>query len=125
VHNRGQISTYNTFLNNVAVKSQGGFNAQASQDFIIGNREYLEGSVIQTLGEYVEGEWLHIDSFFGEKPLKDIDQHEVDGLDIGTQSSTWQIQATMVAGQTPAYNWTTIIVGQKQLSISNQGSMVQ
>jgi hypothetical protein len=123
VHSRGTLSQYNTFLNNVAIKSQGGFNALASQDFILGNREYLEGSVIQTIGEYVNGEWVHIDSFFGEKPLKDVNQHEVDGLDVGAQSSTWQVQATLSAST--AYNWTSIIIGQKVLSISNQGSMVQ
>lgn len=123
VHARGTLSQYNTFLNNVAIKSQGGFNALRSQDYIVANREYLEDSVIQTLGEYVNGEWLHIDSFFGEKPIKDVNQHEIDGLDVGAQSSTWQVQATMTADT--AYNWTTIIIGQKQLSISNQGSMVQ
>lgn len=123
VHSRGTLTQYNTFLNNVAVKSQGGFYCLASQDFIIGNREYLEGSVIQTIGEYLNGEWVHIDSYFGEKPLKDVDQHEIDGLDVSTQSSTWQVQATLSAAT--AYNWTTIIVGQKQLTITNQGSMVQ
>lgn len=122
-HARGNLTTYNTFLNNVAIKSQSGFDARLSQDFIIANREYLEDSVIQTLGEYVVGEWVHIDSFFGEKPIKDVDQHVVDGLDVGAQSSTWQVQANMSADI--AYNWNTIIVGQKVLSISNQGSMVQ
>lgn len=124
VHKRlaGNNSQYNTFLNNVAIKSQAGFSIASSQDYIVANREYLEGSVIQTLGEYVDGEWVHIDSFFGEKPIKDVNQHEIDGLDVGAQSSTWQIQATTTAA---SYNWATIIVGQKQLSISNQGSMVQ
>jgi hypothetical protein len=123
VHSRGNLTQYNTFLNNVAVKAQGGFSNLASQDFIIGNKKYLEGSVIQTLGEYVVGDWLHVDSFFGERPIKDIDQHEIDGLDVGIQSSTWQIQATL--SQATDYKWTTIIVGQKQLTISNQGSLVQ
>jgi hypothetical protein len=35
VHSRGTLSQYNTFLNNVAIKSQGGFNALASQDHIL------------------------------------------------------------------------------------------
>jgi hypothetical protein len=123
VHSRGTLTQYNTFLNNVAIKSQGGFNAIASQDFIIGNREYLEDSAIQSIGEYLNGEWVHIDSFFGEKPIKDVNQHEVDGLDVGAQSSTWQVQATLSAAT--AYNWTTVIIGQKVLTVSNQGSMVQ
>jgi hypothetical protein len=118
----GDTSQYNTFLNNVAIKSQAGFSIASSQDYFVANREYLEGSVIQSLGEYVLGEWVHIDGFFGEKPIKDVDQHEIDGLDVGAQSSTWQIQATTAAA---SYNWATIIIGQKQLSISNQGSMVQ
>ena len=123
VHNRGNLSVYNTFLNNVAIKSQAGFDATKSQDYIQANKEYLKDSVIQSLGEYYLAEWLHIDSFFGEKPIKDVDQHEIDGLDVGAQSSTWQIQANL--SPATAYDYVTIIVGQKQLSISNQGSMVQ
>lgn len=123
VHSRGVLTTYNTFLNNVAVKAQSGFDATLSEDFLKANREYLEDSVIQTLGEYVVGEWVHIDSFFGERPIKDVNQHELDGLDVGTQSSTWSIQANLSAST--AYNWTSIIVAQKQLTISNQGSLVQ
>jgi hypothetical protein len=122
VHKRGGLTQYNTFLNNVAIKSQAGFSIASSADFIVANREYLEDSVIQSLGEYIAGEWVHIDSFFGEKPIKDVNQHEVDGLDVGAQSSTWQIQATSTAS---SYNWCSIIIGQKQLSVSNQGSMVQ
>jgi hypothetical protein len=124
VHRRDTLSTYNTFLNNVAIKSQSGFDCVKSQDYIQANKEYLDYSVVQNLGEYIYGEWLHVDSFFGEKPLKDVDQHEVDGLDVGAQSSTWQIQANVTGGGT-AFNWCTIIIGQKQLSVSNQGSMVQ
>jgi hypothetical protein len=122
VHKRGGLTQYNTFLNNVAIKSQAGFSIASSADYIVANREYLEDSVVQSLGEYISGEWVHIDSFFGEKPIKDVNQHEVDGLDVGAQSSTWQIQATSTAS---SYNWCSIIIGQKQLSVSNQGSMVQ
>ncbi len=123
VHARGNLTTYNTFINNVAIKYPAGFDASAGSDFMIGNREYLRNSVIQSPGEYGLGEWLHIDSFFGEKPLHKVDQHEVDGLDVGSQSSTWQIQATLSSAA--ALVWVTIILGQKQLSISNQGSLVQ
>ena len=122
-HRRGEISQYNTFLNNVAIKSQAGFSTLFSQDFIIANREYLRGSVIQTLGEFAGGEFVLIDSFFGEKPIKDVNQHEVDGLDVGAQSSTWQIQATLT--NATAYNYVSVIIGQKVLTISNQGSLVQ
>ena len=123
VHKRSTLTTYNTFLNNVAVKAQSGFDCLKSQDFTIANREYLKGSVIQTIGEYLNGEWVHIDTFCAERPLKDVNQHEIDGLDVGAQSSTWQIQANCSADT--AFNWTSIIVGQKQLTITNQGSLVQ
>lgn len=123
VHNRGTLTTYNTFLNNVPILSTAGFDASKNQDYMIANREYLKGSVIQTTGEYALGEWVHIDSFFGQKPLKDVDQHEIDGLSVLGQSSTWQIQANL-SGAT-AYNWVTIIAGQKVLTISNQGSLIQ
>ena len=123
VHNRGTLTTYNTFLNNVPILSTAGFDASKNQDYMIANREYLKGSVIQTTGEYALGEWVHIDSFFGQKPLKDVDQHEIDGLSVLGQSSTWQIQANL-SGAT-AYNWVSIIAGQKVLTISNQGSLIQ
>ena len=60
---------------------------------------------------------------FGEKPIKDVNQHEIDGLDVGSQSSTWQVQATL--SEAANYTWITVIVGQKVLTITNQGSMVQ
>lgn len=123
VHIRGTLTTYNTFLNNVPILTPAGFDATKNQDFTIANREYLEDSVIQTNAEYALGEWLHCDGFFGPKSLKDVDQHEVDGLDVGTQSSTWQVQANLSAAT--AYNWTSIIIGQKVLTVSNMGSMVQ
>jgi hypothetical protein len=123
VHIRGTLTTYNTFLNNVPILTPAGFDASLNQDFIIANREYLEGSVIQTNAEYALGEWLHIDGFFGAKPIKDVNQHEIDGLDVGTQSSTWQIQATTSAAAD--FNWVSLIVGQKVLTVSNMGSMVQ
>ena len=123
VHNRGTLTTYNTFLNNVPILSTAGFDASKNQDFMLANREYLKGSVIQTSGEYALGEWVHIDGFFGQKPLKDVDQHEIDGLSVLGQSSTWQIQANL-SGAT-AYNWVTVIFGQKVLTISNQGSLIQ
>ena len=122
VHKRGLLTTYNTFLNNVPILTPAGFDASKSQDYIIANREYLEGSVVQSIAEYALGEWVHIDGFFGSKPIKDVNQHEIDGLDVGTQSSTWQIQAT-TSGNAD-YNWVSVIVGSKVLTVSNQGSMV-
>jgi len=122
VHIRGEISLYNTFINSQPLKYSAGFNALASQDFYLGNREYLKKSVVQSLGEYVNAEWVHIDSFFGEKPLCEVDQHARDGLDVTTESKTWQIQANLA--NATAYRWTTIIIGQKVLMLTASGSQV-
>lgn len=122
VHSRGNITVYNTFLNNVAVKYPAGFSALQSEDYIIANKDYLKGGVVQTLTEYRDGEWFHCDSFFGEKSLSSINYHDLDGLDVGSASSTWMIQATMSVDT--AYTWITVIMGTKQLSITNMGASV-
>lgn len=124
LHARGTLGVYNTLINNVALLYPAGLDATKGQDYTIGNKEYLAKSSVQALGEYYTNEWVHVDSFVGQKPLWKIDedQHEIDGLDVGAQSSTWSIQAALT-GST-AYIWITAIVGQKMLTISNQGSMV-
>jgi len=120
--NAGDVLTrYNTFINNVALKYPNGFDTSKGEDWIFNNKVYHEKSAVQTLGEWKNGYYLHIDSFFGEKPLCEVDQHEVDGLDVSAQSSTWQIQATTTG---TAYDWLTAIVGQKTLSLSNMGSQI-
>jgi hypothetical protein len=92
------------------------------QDFFYGNREYVEGSTVQTLGEYAVAEWIHVDSYFGEKPLHLVDQTQIDGYDVGATASAWQIQANLSSAQ--AITWVTAIIGQKMLTVSSQGSMV-
>jgi hypothetical protein len=123
-HERGTLGVYNTFLNNVAILYPAGLDATKGQDYTIGNKEYLDKSAVQALGEYLNAEWIHVDGFCGSKPLwkYDEDQHQVDGLDVGAQSSTWSIQAALTAST--EYVWITAIVGQKMLTITNQGSMV-
>lgn len=121
-HTRGNITQYNTFLNNVPIKRPQGFNCLFSEDYMLANKKYLEGSVVQTNAEYVNAEYLLVDSYCGERPLHTIDQHQVDGLDIGSAPSTWSIQTTLSADT--ALTYTTVIVGQKILSISSQGSTV-
>lgn len=121
-HSRGTITVYNTYLNNIAIKYPPSFNALKSEDYILGNKEYLKGSVIQNLAEYRHSNWMHCDSFFGEKGLPEVDYSQIDGLDVGTASSTWQLQATL-SGAT-AYTWITIIMGTKTLKISGMGSSV-
>ncbi len=122
VHTRGTITVYNTFLNNVAIKYPASISAVQSEDFLLANKEYLKGSVVQTLQEY-RYSWCHIDSFFGEKSMASaLNYHDVDGLDVGSASSTWMLQATLSAATD--YAWITIIMGTKQLTISNMGASV-
>jgi hypothetical protein len=126
-HPRYVGSYYNSFLNNVSVRSPNGFvgtsNGDAvSTDYTVANFPYLKGSVIQNINDFI-AEWRHIDGFFGNKPLKDLNQHEVDGLDVTSSSSTYQIQATLTIDA--GYRWFTVIVGQKTMSLTAQGVMVQ
>jgi hypothetical protein len=123
-HERGTLGVYNTLINNVALLYPSGMDATKGQDYTIANKEYLNKSAVQALGEYLNAEWIHVDGFAGQKPLwqYDEDQHQIDGLDVGTQSSTWSIQAALTAST--AYIWITAIIGQKMLTITNQGSMV-
>lgn len=122
VHGRGLITQYNTFINNVALKFPNGYDCTRSADYYIGNKEQLVGSAIQNLTEYVNVAWLHSDSFVGDKPLCHLDQTIVSGLDVSNQSSTWQIQASLSGAV--AYNWITIVIGQKIMTLSNSGSVV-
>ena len=122
VHKRGVLTQYNTFLNNVAVKYPAGFNCLNGEDYTIANKPYFEKSTVQTLGEYVLAEWAHIDSFFGEKPLCEVDQTHIDGLDVNSSSAVWSIQASLSAA-TP-YTWISIILGQRELQITNQGVVI-
>jgi len=120
-------SSYNTFLNNVAILSQSGFTTGTSgraEDYIIANKDFFKGSALQTVGEYRFAEWVHIDSFFGRKPLYELNQHEIDGLDVGNQTATYSQQFNYTTGVTGGANYVTAILGQKMLTLSAQGSMV-
>jgi hypothetical protein len=127
-HPRYVTNNYNTFLNNVAIKYPSGFvglsTTLAATDYALGNEMYLNGSVVQNISEYINGEWVHIDGFFGNKKLSDVNQHELDGLDVTTQSSTWQWVAD-VTGVATGYRVFTVIVGQKTLQLSAQGTIVR
>lgn len=121
-HIRGTLTTYNTFMNNIATKYPNGYDCRLGQDFYFGNREYLEKSSIQNAGDYAIGDWIHVDSFFGEKPLHQLDMTQIDGYDVGTSASTWSVQANLSADGVAT--WVTAIIGQKMLTMSSQGSMV-
>ena len=117
------ITYINTKINSVALKYPAGFSTTAGEDWAFNNKNYYDDSAVQTFGEYLYSNWTFIDSFFGEKPIADVDQHHIDGLDISSQSSTWNVEVNCsnAALQLAYY---TIIVGQKMLVISNQGSQV-
>jgi hypothetical protein len=124
-HPRYVGTYYNTFLNNVSVRSPNGFvgiGTTVATDYTVANYPYLKGSVVQNINDFI-AEWEHIDGFFGNKPIKDVDQHQVDGLDVTAQSSTYQVQATLTIDA--GYRWFTVIVGQKAMSLTAQGVMVQ
>lgn len=122
-HPRADLTLYNTFLNGVANFYPSGFDCTKGEDYRIANKEYLKKSVIQTSGEYIYSNWVHIDSWVGTKPLCEIDQSLVDGLDVGNQNSVFQVQATLSTASTAT--WVNVIIGQKQMTFSSNGVMVQ
>lgn len=122
-HGRFDLLSYNTFLNNVAVSNQAGYvTSTRGEDYILANRDYIQGSAVATVGDYSFAEWIHVDSFFGSKPLHEVDQHEIDGLDVGMQTSTYSQQYNFTTGL--ALSYISAIIGQKMLTVSNQGAMV-
>lgn len=121
-HQRGNLSTYNTFINNISIANPSYYNVLNTQDYMVGNRKFLRGSTVQTLGEYVQSEWIHVDSWFGTKPLYSLTGEEIDGLDLRRQNSVFQWQSTLSTAT--SYTWLSLLVGQKTLQLSSQGSMV-
>ena len=121
-HTRGNLTYYNTFINNVAIKYPNGFNCLASEDFYYGAQAYLKNSVVQNITDYINAEYVLIDSFFGEKPIHELDVTQIDGLDVGNSTASWSFAGTLSGSETATY--ATAIVGQKMLSLTNQGSIV-
>ena len=122
---RWDLTQYNTFLNNVAILSQSGFttNNGRGEDYILANKDFFKSSALETQGDYRTAEWVHIDSFKGRVPLHEWNQHEIDGLDVGMATATYSQQYNFTAGVNGVY--VTAIIGQKQMTITNQGVMVQ
>jgi hypothetical protein len=117
------LTTFNTFMNGVALKYPNGFDARLAEDWKFNVQPFLEKSAIQNVGEFRLAEYAFIDSFFGDKPLCEVDQTEIDGLAVTEAASTWQIQANYSDNQTVTY--VSVIIGQKTLSLSSSGSLVQ
>ena len=118
---RTNLLQYQTTLNSVPIKTPAGFDCTKGQDWTIGNSTYLEKSPTQSQTYYISQDWIHVDSFFGEKPLSEVDQTMVDGIDVSTQSQTFGFQATTTSY---AQTWITAIVGQKMLQLSSMGAMM-
>ena len=118
---RASLLNYQTTLNSVPIKTPAGFDCTKGDDWTIGNSSYLKKSPTQSLNYYINADWIHIDSFFGEKSLSDVDQTQVDGIDVSTQSQTFGFQATTAS---TAQTWITAIVGQKMLSLTSQGAIM-
>jgi hypothetical protein len=114
------MTQYNSFINSVPILAPAGFNVLSAEDYIIANKQYLDGSCILSKKDH-EYQWIHVDNFARTK-LCELDPANVDGLDVTSQQANWQIAYTFTASET--YNHFVVIVGQKTLSISSQGSMV-
>ena len=117
--NANLIDNYNSFINNVPILTPAGFNVKLrGEDYIIGNKQYLEGSVIQNVNDYIYN-WVHVDNFARTR-LCDLDPTQVDGLDVTGQQANYSMQMTTTADT--SFVFYLSIVGQKVLSISSQGS---
>jgi hypothetical protein len=115
-----ELASYNSFINGVPILSPAGFNGLIAEDYTEANKQYLEGSAIQSLRDYAY-QWVHIDNFAKVKICK-LDPANVDGLDVLSQQANWQIQYNFVAST--AYNHYVAVVGQKTMSITSQGAVV-
>jgi len=118
---RANLTQYQTTLNSVPIKTPSGFNCLNGDDWTIGNSKYLERSPTQSLQYYINYDWVHIDSYFGEKSLCDLNMEHVDGIDVSTQSQTYGFQATTSSA---SQTWITVIVGQKMLSFTKMGAVI-
>ena len=113
---------FNTFINNQFIRYANGYNVEKGQDWFYNNRIFFEGSAVQGEGTYRKTDFVNFDSFFGDKPIKDLDPHSVDGLSLTDSSSVWSITGELDSSRTLDYF--VLIQGQKTLSISNQGIQV-
>lgn len=120
-HEKLTLSSFQTLINNVPLLSPTPF--VNNESYTIANRQAMDGSAIQDISIY-NGNWFNMDQFLGRRPLYiyDREQTMIGGLDISSQSSTWQLQATYSSAV--AKNWLCCILGSKVFSFSNQGVIV-
>ena len=121
-HIRGTINNYNTFMNNLPILYNAGFDATKGEDWFYGNREYLEKCTIQNNQEYAVAEWIHIDNFMKPGPLCEADPTLIDGYDVSSIASTYAIQYNLSAAATAIA--ISCIIGQKVCTFSNNGILV-
>jgi hypothetical protein len=121
-HIRGTINTYNTFMNNVPVLYNAGFDCRLGEDWFYGNRHLLDRSTIQNNQEYAVAEWVHIDNFMPPKPLHEQDPTQQDGYDVSSIASTYSVQYNLSSAATAIA--VTAVIGQKIATFSNNGVLV-
>ena len=121
-HALGTMKSYNTTLNSVPMKYPRGFNVLASDDYVLGNKQFIAKSIITNPDLYHQ-KWVHIDSFFGEKPLCHVDFNDIDGLDVSAQSSLFGWEAEL--GTAEAGDYYIIVMGHKVITFSSIGATIQ
>jgi hypothetical protein len=118
----GDMSRYQTTLNSIPIKYPKGFDTTKSEHYTLGNLPYIQKSCIQSRTLYNQ-RFVHIDSFFGEKPLCDVDFNDVDGLDVSAQSSLFGWEATMATAEQVDYY--IVVLGHKVISFTGMGATIQ
>ncbi len=121
-HIRGTINTYNSFMNNLPILYNAGFDCTKGEDWFYGNREYLEKCAIQNNQEYAVAEWIHIDNFMKPGSLCEADPTLVDGYDVSSIASTYAIQYNLSSAATAVA--ISCVIGQKVATFSNNGILV-
>lgn len=121
VHQRGVVSNYTVQFASKPLGNQTFYNCLTSQDYIF-NQPFLTGSSIQTLGEYIYAEWIHVDSLCGTKPLYSFDATVISGRSL--QAVNVQYQVSVVLSQSLSLSWYVLFLGQKLLNLTARGSFV-
>lgn len=118
----GDMSRYQTTLNSIPIKYPKGFDTTRSEHYTLGNLPYIQKSAIQSRTLYNQ-RFVHIDSFFGEKPLCEVDFNDVDGLDVSAQSSLFGWEATM--GTAEQVDYYVVVMGHKVIAFTGMGATIQ
>lgn len=120
----GNVQRYQTTLNSIPIKFPKGYNCLKSEHYTLGNLPYIQKSAIQSRTLYNQ-RFVHIDSFFGEKPLCEIDLNDVDGLDVSTQSSLFGWEATLASNEPEASDYYVVVMGHKVVTFTSMGATIQ